>query len=61
MKEILKRDPYEFPTLHINIKNMDGQTRETRETREKISDYKVEDFEVTGYKSHEVIKMPMIA
>jgi thymidylate synthase len=61
LKEILKRDPYEFPTLHINIKNMDGQTRETRETREKISDYKVEDFEVTGYKSHEVIKMPMIA
>jgi thymidylate synthase len=56
LKEILKRDPYEFPTLRINIKDI-----QTRETRENISDYKVEDFEVTGYKSHEVIKMPMIA
>ena len=59
LKEILKRDPYEFPTLRINIKDI--QTRETRETRENISDYKVEDFEVIGYKSHEVIKMPMVA
>ena len=55
LREILKRDPYEFPTLHINIK--DGETQR----RENISDYKVEDFEVVGYKSHDVIKMPMIA
>ena len=59
LKEILKRDPYEFPMLRINIKDI--QTRETRETRENISDYKVEDFEVIGYKSHEVIKIPMVA
>jgi len=55
LREILKRDPYEFPTLHINIK--DGESQK----RENISDYKVEDFEVVGYKSHDVIKMPMIA
>jgi thymidylate synthase len=56
LKEILMRDPYEFPTLHINIKD----TEIGLQRRDNISDYKVEDFEVVGYKSHEVIKMPMV-
>jgi thymidylate synthase len=50
------RDPYEFPTLHINIKDTEIGLRR----RDNINDYKVEDFEVVGYKSHEVIKMPMV-
>lgn len=49
MKEILNREPYEFPTIHIN------------NIRENINDYCVNDFEVFGYQSHEVIKMNMIA
>jgi thymidylate synthase len=56
LKEILMRDPYEFPTLHINIKD----TEIGLQRRDNISDYKVEDFEVVGYKSHKVIKMPMV-
>jgi thymidylate synthase len=56
LKEILMRDPYEFPTLHINIKD----TEIGLQRRDNINDYKVEDFEVVGYKSHEVIKMPMV-
>jgi len=56
LKEILMRDPYEFPTLHINIKD----TEIGLQRRDSINDYKVEDFEVVGYKSHEVIKMPMV-
>jgi thymidylate synthase len=49
MKDVLNRTPYEFPT--VSIKNI----------RENINDYQVEDFEVIGYKSHEVIKMKMVA
>jgi thymidylate synthase len=40
---------FEFTTLLIN------------QIRENISEYKVEDFEVHNYKSHEAIKMKMIA
>ena len=49
LKEILNRTPYEFPT--INIKNI----------KENINDYTVDDFEIINYKSHDVIKMKMVA
>jgi thymidylate synthase len=45
----IAREPYPFPTLSI------------KEVRENINDYFVEDFEVIGYKSHELIKMNMVA
>jgi thymidylate synthase len=49
IKEQLERIPHEFPTLEIVNK------------RENISDYVVDDFTVIGYKSHEAIKMKMVA
>ena len=45
----ITREPFEFPTLSI------------KEKRENISDYEVNDFEVSNYKSHEAIKVAMIA
>lgn len=45
----LKRTPFPFPTLNI------------KERRANIEDYKVEDFELIGYESHDPIKAPMIA
>ena len=45
----ISREPYEFPKISINaIKN-------------NINDYEVEDFEIIDYKSHDAIKMKMIA
>jgi len=49
MREVLQKEPYAFPTVSIS------------QIRENINDYCVEDFKVTGYKSHDVIKMNMIA
>jgi thymidylate synthase len=49
LKEVLKREPFLFPTVLI------------KETREKIDDYLVDDFVIDGYRSHDVIKMKMIA
>ena len=49
IKEQLERIPHEFPSLEIVNK------------RENISDYVVDDFTVIGYKSHEAIKMKMVA
>jgi len=49
MKEQLTREPFEFPTLSI------------KQNRENISDYQIEDFEIHNYKSHEPIKMKMVA
>ena len=49
MKEQIVREPFEFPTLSINT------------IRDNISDYQVEDFEINNYKSHDVIKMKMVA
>ena len=49
MKEQITREPFEFPTISI------------KQIRENISDYQVEDFEVHNYKSHEAIKMKMVA
>jgi thymidylate synthase len=49
MNEILTRSPYEFPTLTIKTQ------------RDNISNYEVSDFIVNDYKSHDVIKMKMIA
>ena len=45
----ITREPFEFPTLSI------------KQVRENINDYQVEDFEIHNYKSHEVIKVAMIA
>jgi len=49
MKTILTREPFEFPTVSI------------KQVRENINDYQVDDFEIHNYKSHEVIKMNMVA
>jgi thymidylate synthase len=45
----IKRKPFPFPT--VSIKNI----------RENINDYVVEDVEIHNYKSHEAIKVDMIA
>jgi thymidylate synthase len=45
----IQREPFEFPTLSI------------KQIRENISDYQVDDFEIHNYKSHEAIKVEMIA
>jgi thymidylate synthase len=43
------REPYKFP--NVNVKCI----------KENINDYEMNDFEVIGYKSHDAIKMNMIA
>ncbi len=45
----IERKPFPFPTISI------------KEVKENINDYQVEDFVVTGYQSHEAIKVAMIA
>ena len=45
----LQREPYSFPTVSI------------KQIRENINDYQIEDFEINDYKSHEIIKMKMVA
>jgi thymidylate synthase len=45
----MTREPFPFPTLSI------------KQIRENISDYEVDDFEIHNYKSHEAIKVEMIA
>lgn len=47
LKEQIKREPYEFPTITIKNKY------------DNINDYKLEDFEIHNYKSHGKIKMNM--
>jgi thymidylate synthase len=49
LKEVLNRKPFPFPTILI------------KDTRENISDYLVDDFVMDEYKSHDVIKMKMVA
>jgi thymidylate synthase len=49
IKEQLERQPLEFPNLEIVNK------------RENINDYVVDDFQISGYNSHEAIKIKMIA
>jgi thymidylate synthase len=49
IKEQIERKPYEFPNLKIVNK------------RENINDYVIDDFQIIDYKSHEAIKMTMIA
>jgi thymidylate synthase len=43
------REPYIFPTVSI------------KQVRENINDYIVEDFEIHNYKSHQQIKVEMVA
>jgi thymidylate synthase len=45
----ISREPFEFPTVSIN------------EVRVNINDYQVEDFEIHNYKSHDAIKVAMVA
>ena len=45
----ITRKPYAFPTVSI------------KQVRDNINDYEVEDFEVVNYKSHDAIKVAMIA
>lgn len=47
ISEQLKRTPYDFPTVQIIKK------------RDNISDYKVDDFVIEGYRCHERINMDM--
>ena len=49
IEEQLPRVPYKFPTVAVHIK------------RDNINDYTMDDFELRDYKSHEVIKMKMVA
>lgn len=49
IKEQLEREPFEFPSLEIGKK------------RENVNDYVVDDFQIIDYKSHEAIKMKMVA
>jgi thymidylate synthase len=48
-KTQILREPYDFPTLEIAT------------IRDNISYYNVEDFVINNYKSHEAIKMNMVA
>lgn len=45
----MTREPFEFPTVSIE------------QVRENINDYQVEDFKIHNYKSHEAIKVAMVA
>lgn len=45
----ITREPFEFPTVSI------------KQVRENINDYQVEDFVINNYKSHEAIKVAMVA
>lgn len=45
----ITREPYPFPTISI------------KQVREKIDDYLVDDFVVTGYQHHAQIKVEMVA
>ena len=45
----ITREPYNFPTVSI------------KQVRVNILDYQVEDFEIHNYKSHEIIRMKMVA
>ena len=49
IKDQIKREPYEFPTVNILNK------------RDNISDYVLDDFEIKNYRHHDQIKMEMIA
>ena len=49
IEEQLTRAHYKFPTVAVNIK------------RDNINDYTINDFELRDYKSHDVIKMKMVA
>jgi len=48
IKEQLLREPFSFPFLSID------------KIKDNISDYHIEDFDLIGYKSHDVIKMNMV-
>ena len=48
-KTQIEREPFEFPTISI------------KQVRENINDYQVEDFEIHNYKSHDAIKVAMVA
>jgi thymidylate synthase len=48
VKEQLKREPHVKPNLIINSK------------RSSLYDYKIDDFEIINYKSHENIKYPIV-
>jgi thymidylate synthase len=45
----IQRKPYPFPTVSI------------KQLRENINDYKLDDFEIIGYQSHDAIKVAMVA
>ena len=49
LREQLRREPYDFPTIEICM------------MREKIDNYVIDDFKIKDYKCHESIKMKMVA
>jgi thymidylate synthase len=51
LKEQIKRDPFNFPTLEFN----------PNKTYSKISDFEIDDFLIENYTYHDTLKMEMIA
>ena len=49
MRELLNREFHSFPKINIKC------------IKENINDYELDDFEIIGYKSNDVIKMQMVA
>jgi thymidylate synthase len=48
----LSRKPYEFARIEIH---------ETKENRENIENYRIEDIKLVDYKSHETIQLKFVA
>lgn len=48
VKSQLKRTPYTFPKIHIK-----------KRAQKDVEDFKVDDFQIYGYDSHDAIKAPM--
>ena len=51
LKEQIKRQPFDFPTLQFN----------PHKTYSKISDFEIDDFLIENYTYHDTLKMDMIA
>ena len=57
LKEQLKREPYDFPTIDICI---NGDKNNKNDKIDKIDNYTIDNFKINGYKFHDTIKMKMV-
>jgi thymidylate synthase len=57
VRENLRREPYPFPKLVIKPQLRNNQTQ--TEKRQNIEDFRWEDIELIGYRSHPSIKADM--